>query len=242
MNAYVIVSTDRLADLRQQVVDALMEIDNINLQVNPHILAEYAKSVGYLENDLYKWQLKARRAKRKLALAQASANKGEVISLDKIEDVLDSEFAEWEAKLSSRLNDQLKILETLAGSRALSPANARKLKALHKKLIKRLHPDLHPDLPEDAHRFFLIAQSAYENGDLSMLQTIDTATEDYEDAGAKPEPTEYDLEIEIALAEAQLNIAIEKLNALNEVIRTSFPNCSTTPSDSPSAGKSSRGR
>lgn len=213
------VNQDRLADLRQQVVDTLMEIDNINLQVNPHILADYAKTIGYLETDLYKWQLNARRAKRKLTLAQAAANKGESISIERIEDTLDSEFIEWEVKLSTLVDEQLQLFETLAGTRPLSPSAARELKTLHKKLIKRLHPDLHPNLPEDSTRFFLLAQSAYENGDLPMLRAVDTATEDYEVTEAKPELSEGDLEIEIAMAEAQLNIAIEKLNNL----KTSHP-------------------
>lgn len=208
------ISIERLAELRQQVVGVLLEMDDINLQVNPRILAQYAKTVGYLENDLYKWQLRARRAKRKFALAQAAANKGEDISFESIEITLDAEFADWEAQLSSRMADQLKVLETLAGSRALSPADARELKALHKKLIKRLHPDLHPDLPEDAQRFFLIAQSAYENGDVSTLRAVDTATEDYEKAESLPELSADELELEITMTEAQLKIAKERLEAL----------------------------
>lgn len=213
------VNQDRLAGLRQQVVDTLLEIDNINLQVNPRILADYAKSIGYLETDLYKWQLKARRAKRRLALAQAEANKGESISLERIDAELDSEFVEWNTKLSALMDEQLQLLESLTGSRPLSPSAARELKMLHKKLIKRLHPDLHPDLSEDGTRFFLIAQSAYENGNLSMLRAIDTATEDYEDPAVTSELSDCDLEIEIAIAEAQLNVAVEKLDAL----KSSYP-------------------
>ncbi len=210
------ISIERLAELRQQVVETLLEMDDINLQVNPRILAQYAKTVGYLENDLYKWQLRARRAKRKFALVQAAANKGEDISFEDIECVLDEEFAVWEAQLSSRMVDQLKVLEALAGSHALSPADARELKALHKKLIKRLHPDLHPNLPEDAQRFFLIAQSAYENGDVSTLRAVDTATEDYEKVENSPEPAADELELEITMVEAQLNIAKERLEALKK--------------------------
>lgn len=208
------VNQDCLAGLRQQVVDTLLEIDNINLQVNPRILADYAKSIGYLETDLYKWQLKGRRAKRRLALAQAKANKGENISLERIDADLDSEFAEWSTKLSALLDEHLQLLESITGSRPLSPSAVRELKTIHKKLIKRLHPDLHPDLSEDGMRFFLIAQSAYENGDLSMLRAIDTATEDYEDPVVPSELSDCDLEIEVAIAEAQLNVAVEKLDAL----------------------------
>lgn len=214
MGACASINLERLSELRQKVVDTLLEIDNINLQVNPHILANYAKSIGYLETDLYKWQLRARRAKRKYSHVQAAANKGEAIALDSIENKLDEEFTEWEAKLSTLLGEQLRLLEALSGSRPLSPTATRELKALHKKLIKRLHPDLHPGLTEEAQRFFLLAQGAYENGDLTMLRAIDTATEDYEEAETPPALAEDELEIEIVMVEAQLNIALEKLEAL----------------------------
>lgn len=214
MGACASINLERLSELRQKVVDTLLEIDNINLQVNPHILANYAKSIGYLETDLYKWQLRARRAKRKYSHAQAAANKGEAIALDSIENKLDEEFTEWEAKLSTLLGEQLRLLEALSGSRPLSPTATRELKALYKKLIKRLHPDMHPGLTEEAQRFFLLAQGAYENGDLTMLRAIDTATEDFVVAEEPVDQSMEDLEIEITMTEAQLNIAIEKLDAL----------------------------
>ncbi len=204
----------KLADVRQQIVDTLLEIDDINLQVNPQLLARYAKTIGYLENDLYKWQLKARRAKRKFTLVQASVNKCEPISIDKIERALDEEFAEWELQLAKQASDQLQFLEMLAGSRPLSPSEERELKKLHKKLIRRLHPDIHPDLPEEALRFFLIAQSAYENGDVATLRVVDTATEDYEESAEEEFLSDDDAMIELAMAEAQLNIAQEQLDTL----------------------------
>lgn len=229
MDACETIDQERLTQMRLQIVETLLEIDNINLQVNPRILAQYAKSIGYLENDLCKWQLKARRAKRKFALAQAAANKGEKVSLQGIEETLDDEFAEWEAQVSKQMADQLSLLETLAGSRMLSPSCARELKALHKKLIKRLHPDLHPSLPAEGHRFFLIAQSAYENGDLDALRAVDTATEDYEQDAIASEATADELEIEIVMTEAQLNIAIERL----EMLKKSHPFILTELLDDP---------
>ena len=206
-------TSEKLVEVRQQVIDTLLEIDDIKLQVNPQLLAQYAKTIGYLEDDLFKWQLRARRCKRRFALAQAVANKREPIVLDAIDSALDDELAEWEA-LAKRLDDQLQLLEALAGSRPLSPSEGRELKELHKKLIRRLHPDIHPDLPEDARRFFLIAQSAYENGDVATLRVVDTATEDYAEHADTTDLSEDDATIELAMAEAQLNVAREQLGAL----------------------------
>lgn len=214
MNTCETNTNEKLAEVRQQIIDVLLEIDDIKLQVNPHILAQYAKTIGYLEDDLYKWQLRSRRCKRKFALAQASANRREPVMLDEIDNALDEEFAEWEAQLAKRSADQMELLEILARSRPLSPSETRELKELHRKLIRRLHPDIHPDLPENAHRFFLIAQTAYENGDVDTLRVVDTATEDYEEHSDAANLPEDDTTIELAMAEAQLNIAREQLDAL----------------------------
>lgn len=214
MNTSETSTSEKLVKVRQQVIDTLLEIDDIKLQVNPQLLAQYAKTIGYLEDDLCKWQLRARRCKRRFALAQAAANKCEPIELDAIDSALDDELAEWEAQLAERMASQLQLLEALSGSRPLSPSEGRELKELHRKLIRRLHPDIHPDLPEDARRFFLIAQTAYENGDIDTLRVVDTATEDYEEQADAMDLSEDDAAIELAMAEAQLNVAREQLDVL----------------------------
>lgn len=213
---------EKLAELRQGVIEILLEIDNMTLQVNPQIQMEYAKKIGYLENDLFKWQLRARREKRKLALAQAAANRGENVQTESLDDVLDIEFAEWEAQLAKQSEKQLELLEALTGMRPLSPKEAREFKELHCRLIRRLHPDLHPDLTEEALRFFLIAQAAYESGDLSTLRVVDVATQDLEAAEEDEEIVSEDAaEIEIAMVQAQLNVAEEQL----ENLKRSHPYC-----------------
>lgn len=63
---------DELVATRRRIIEVLFEIDEIRLQVNPQILAEYAGAVGYLENDLYSWQLKARRLRREATSARPS--------------------------------------------------------------------------------------------------------------------------------------------------------------------------
>lgn len=69
-----------ISEARARIAELLLETDNIVLQVNPHIEAEYATKIGYLENDLLKWQIAARRSKRRYALAQARVNSGALAS------------------------------------------------------------------------------------------------------------------------------------------------------------------
>ena len=209
----------KLSELRQQLIDTLMEIDTINLQVNPHILADYAKTIGYLETDLYKWQLKARREKRKFSLAQAALNQEKDVSDAELEAALDAEFVEWQNQLDALLAEQLDLLEQSANTSPLSPSETREIKKLHRILIKRLHPDIHPNLSEEGLRFFMLVQTAYENGDLDMLKSILAATEEFEKEPDVSTASEEDLEIEIAMTEAQLAVAREKLDD----VKNSYP-------------------
>ncbi len=167
----------RTEEARARIADLLLEIDYITLQANPQIQAEYATKVGYLENDLLKWQITARRARRRLALAQARANVGETFGADEFESQLDEELAEWEGLLAKSIEVFLQAAERMSCSKPLSPSDSREMKRLHRELIKRLHPDLHPGQSDEAARFFMVAQAAYENGDLQMLRAIAVATE-----------------------------------------------------------------
>lgn len=214
----------RLVGIRQSIIDVLLEIEEIELQVNPRIVAEYASQVGYLENDLLKWQLRARRLRRRLALVQAAVNRGETITWEQVDAVLDQEFGDWEAELSRRLSELTCRLEELNAMVPLRPSEAGELKELHRTLVKRLHPDVRPDLGDEGSRFFMIVQAAYANGDIQSLRAIATATEEMDrpldaPSGDGDADDEDSLELDIAMAEAQLKVQGERL----ERLKTSRP-------------------
>ncbi|MBQ9058355.1 MAG: J domain-containing protein [Atopobiaceae bacterium] len=192
-----------------------MEIDNIVLQINPQLETEYATKIGYLENDLFKWQLAARRAKRRYMLAQARANSGMAFEADEFEAQLDEELAEWENLLAQSIEDFLRAAERVVGSRPMSPFESRELKHLHRELIKRLHPDLHPDLPEEALRFFMVAQAAYKSGDLDTLRALAVATEGMWEESI-PDMTEDEASIELELVLAHERVVEQQLQELKQ--------------------------
>ena len=175
--------TDDLQQLRSQIneaqstlADLLFEIDDIELQINPAIKRDYSMKIGCFENELLKAELEARRAKRKLTLAQAQANRGEQIVDEALEKSLQAEFARWEAELSDRVDAYMQDLEARATSRTLSAQDSHELKRLHRTLIKRLHPDANIGHEEECERFFLLAQAAYEHGDLELLRSVETSS------------------------------------------------------------------
>lgn len=203
-----------IESVRQQVTDVLMEIDHINLQVNPQIEADYAIKIGCYENELLKAQIEARRAKRRLELAQARRNRGEGISDSAIEEVLDTEFEAWEAQLSMQVQSYLAKLETKAGSRVLLPHELDEVRTLHRELVKRLHPDLHADQTDDERRLFDMVQAAYKHGSLEILRSIEVATSYLAADDVPTDGTEEELCAELELLGAQLRVLQERLEAL----------------------------
>ena len=206
-----------LERLRTRLSDVIFEIDDIELQVNPAIKRDYAVKIACLENNLLEADIEARRAKRKLAMARVQANMGEPIAEDLIESMLQDEFASWEASLKEHLDDYLKHLEERASTRAMSAHDTRELKRLHRLLIKRLHPDTNIGREEECERFFLLAQAAYENGDLDLMRSVEAATT-HLGSGGRAE-SEDEAQAEIAIVQARVDIAQGKLN----VLKTSNP-------------------
>ncbi len=198
--------TKKISEARARIADLLLEIDNVILQVNPQIEAEYATKTGYLENDLLKWQIAARRARRRYMLAQARANSSQEFAADEFEAQLDAELAEWDQLLTQSIETFLQAAERMAASRPLSPSESRELKKLHRDLIKRLHPDLHPGQSDEAARFFMVAQAAFEQGNLDMLRSVAVATE-----GMHDESDDEDLTGDEAAAELEIVLAHERV-------------------------------
>ena len=208
----------QIVEARAKIADLLLEIDYIVLQANPRIEAEYATKIGYLENDLLKWQIAARKARRRFTLAQARANSGESFAPDEFDAQLDEELAEWEGLLAASVTAFLEAAERMAGSKPLSPSDAREVKQLHRELIKRLHPDLHPGQSHEAERFFMVAQAAYENGDLQALRAVAVATEGMGEEAVNEEmpDDEAAAELELVLAhERVLEQQVEELKSRN---------------------------
>lgn len=169
---------DELARENERLMDLLVLIDDIKLQQNPQIEADYAVKVGYLENELLARQIDARRAKRALELARAAVNRGETLDAEaiaRIEAQLQQELVAWRQKLDRALERAQKLLERRTGSMPLSNRDARELKRLYRELVKRLHPDLHPYLEDGARKLFAMAQHMYESGDVEGLRAL-TAT------------------------------------------------------------------
>ena len=204
--------------VRERIAEVLLEIDHITLQVNPQILADYAIKIGCYENELFKEQIAARRAKRRLELAQARVNTGRLVAEHEIEETLDEEMAAWEEQLEHQIETYLATLERHAKSSTMLPRDAREVRDLHRKLVKRLHPDLHPLQSETEQRLFAILQEAYRAGDLETLRSLDVASAYVDQEMHSVRESEDEARVEYELLCAQLSVTQERLDVLKNSV------------------------
>lgn len=159
--------------LRTEISMLLLEQDELLLVECKNIEMAYMLTLGHLEYKVYELQCVILRLKRKSELIQAKKNRQEKIVLTIIEQILDSEFAQYQAQLDEQINKMNAALKRNQGD-VLSEADTKELKKRYRSIMKVLHPDLRPDITEAEIALFHRAVSAYENGDLNSLRIIDS--------------------------------------------------------------------
>ena len=167
---------EQIRSVRESILTAVVRMDDIRLQQIPQIRADYALKIGCWEQALLEAELAARRAKRRLALAQAQANQGDAPQMEAIEAQLETELAEWTAKAEQARIAYEHALTRLTSMAPMKKADADELKRLYRRLAKRLHPDVHVGDSDECSALFLLAQAAYRNGDVEALRSLEVAT------------------------------------------------------------------
>lgn len=160
--------TDRL---REELCALVLERDTLTLVECKNIETLYLLAVGGLEYSAYEAEVEVARLKRKTEMIQARINRQEPVDLERIEERLELEFAEYKKRLNERIARMNKAIERNRGE-ILSKEDARELKKLYRKIVKALHPDLRPDLSDEEYRMFQNAVEAYERGDLETIRVI----------------------------------------------------------------------
>lgn len=180
---YEILKTE-IEKLHKDLTALIMEKDELLYHICPNIESDYMLKIGILEYKAFEFQCKILRIKRKTELIQQKFNRQEVVVISLIEEQLNKEYAEYEAKLKEKL-DSINNAVAIAELGVLSDRDTKELKRIYRKIVRRLHPDMNPNLTESEQKLFLNAVAAYKNGDLKMLKSleilIDEASDDIED-------------------------------------------------------------
>lgn len=140
----------------------------------PVILGRYAAAFGSRLTILHGLEIEAARLKREIELIQAATNSGAEIDFERIQSVLDEEFADWQTKLqeeAARFTACQGVLGNLQ-----DPAETRLLRAKFRILARRLHPDLNPGQSAADAALWHRVVAAYERSDLEELSAIEIIT------------------------------------------------------------------
>ncbi|MBP3884393.1 MAG: J domain-containing protein [Olsenella sp.] len=175
-SSQVVEAKRHIREVRDRILAIVTRMEDITLQQLPRIRADYALKIGCWEKALLEAEVAGRRARRRLALAQAQANRGEAPEADAIEQKLDEEMADWMLEVEAARAAYERAMSFLAGTSPLSKADSAELKRLYRTLMMRLHPDVcHADGGEVT-ELFSLAQNAYRNGDVEMLRSLEAAS------------------------------------------------------------------
>lgn len=160
--------------IRTELSMLVLERDDLLFQECKNIEMAYMLSVGALEYKVYEAECAALRLKRKAELIQAQQNRQEKVILSKIENTLEREFAEYQAKLNEQIDKMNAALDRNRHGEPLTDAETREMKKIYRAIVKVLHPDLNPNLSSAQIQLFHRAVAAYEHGTLNDLRIINT--------------------------------------------------------------------
>jgi len=161
--------------LRANISAIVFERDELLYHRCKNLEMAYMLSVGVLEYKVYELDCAILRLRRKIELLQAKKNRQEKINIVKIEEKLDAEFEEYQAKLDEEIHKMNAAIER-GRNCVLEKEEILELKKLYRVIVKTLHPDLHTNLSCEKIKLFYNAVAAYENGDLDQLRIISAMT------------------------------------------------------------------
>ena len=191
--------------LRTELSMLMLERDELKFVICKNIEAEYMLKLGGLEYKAYEAQCNVLRLKRQLELMQASLNRQEPVIMTVIENLLNTEFAEYQEKLDEQVGKMNEAIER-SNADVLSEEETKELKKLYRKIVKALHPDMNPNITDNQRQLFDNAVAAYKNADLDTLRAIEGMIGD-------------DLKMDQASAKARLLEEKKSLEKLLEEVR-----------------------
>lgn len=204
-----------IREVRSDILDIVTRIEDIKLQQLPQIYVDYAVKIGCWEKELLEAEVAARRAKRRYALALTQTNQGRAPDYKKIEAQLDEELSAWTQKAEEANEAYEQALAWRMGRVTMPEVDAKEMHAVYRTLMKRLHPDVHVGEDEKRAGYFVIAQKAYQDGDIAVLRSLEVATRrfDPKDDLAEEEDVEA-LATELELQQIERSAMEKQLNEL----------------------------
>ena len=203
--------------LRTELSMLMLERDELKFVICKNIEAEYMLKLGGLEYKAYEAQCNVLRLKRQLELMQASLNRQEPVIMTVIENLLNTEFAEYQEKLDEQVGKMNEAIER-SNADVLSEEETKELKKLYRKIVKALHPDMNPNITDNQRQLFDNAVAAYKNGDLDTLRAIEGMIGDDD-----PQVDQASAKVKLLEEKKSLEKLLEEVREEIETIKSQYP-------------------
>lgn len=153
---------------RKEYISLYTKKDEMLNQERDDLYVRYVRLIGTDKYENFKLSVEVRALRLKVALAQASLNRGEKPCVKDIEGKVNAKLEDYYIKVEQ----QASAIREAKNALSIEGHDLKEIRELYRMLVRRLHPDLNPNQSEQQKDLFLQGQSAYRNHNLAMLREI----------------------------------------------------------------------
>lgn len=136
--------------------------------VGKNLETEYMLKIGKKEHELFACKVEILRLKREISLFQSAINRGENINPEKVKEIIDKEFAEYEKQLKEQ-QEKMQAAQKFFAAPKWTEEETKIFKKRYRDIVRKLHPDLNPELPDGADVLWMRIQIAYKHNNWEEL-------------------------------------------------------------------------
>lgn len=161
--------------LSQQLAAILESLEQMQQKEKPYLLALYQTSLGELEYRLLNMQVECRSLQRRIELAAARLNRGEMLTrqhLSEIEIQVKQELLAWQTQINEQAQTLAAGRAFLSGLVAVDANSLQRAKNAYRRLARLLHPDVNPQHQDLFDHYWPTVQDAYRAIDADLLEAL----------------------------------------------------------------------
>ncbi|MEI6069131.1 MAG: J domain-containing protein [Methylococcaceae bacterium] len=161
--------------LSLQLAAILDNLEQMQHKEKPYLLALYQTRLGEVEYHLLNLQVECRVLPRRIELAVALLNRGEMLTrqiLDGIEAQVTLDLLVWQTYISQQAQALSAGRKFFSGLVMVDANTLQRAKKAYRRLVRLLHPDVSPQHQELFDHYWQAVQDAYGNIDADLLEAL----------------------------------------------------------------------
>ncbi|HHU55947.1 MAG TPA: hypothetical protein GXZ48_04580 [Acholeplasmataceae bacterium] len=170
---------DKIKTIKNEITTFTNRLNNLLIERSElyksgiAIKAQYVLKIGVYELKRYRLFYNIEKIRRKIALYQIALERGEAISEDDIDFIVNEDTKEFQKQLEL-LSTQLEIAEEYQKE---NDETIKQINDIYRKIVRKIHPDLNPNIDESTKELWEEAKEAYEIDDFEKLKEIESKLE-----------------------------------------------------------------